>query len=163
MPADTSKPAAIGAVRELLIEGPILARGYLNNPGKTPSLFIEDLPWMKDFRPADGTFRFIRQKDTQAKLQGQRLELGEVEFRTRQCLSEVHNVVAKVIVPSGSNANSLLVAFVHLTMTSDDSNNMFLSPAEELLAIFSDAQTKLKGMVPGYIVPRLFRIVFIPY
>ena len=111
----------------------------------------------------DGTFRFIRQKDTQAKLQGQRLELGEVEFRTRQCLSEVHNVVAKVIVPSGSNANSLLVAFVHLTMTSDDSNNMFLSPAEELLAIFSDAQTKLKGMVPGYIVPRLFRIVFIPY
>lgn len=52
MPADTSKPAAIGAVRELLIEGPILARGYLNNPEKTPSLFIEDLPWMKDFRPA---------------------------------------------------------------------------------------------------------------
>ncbi|CAF3595961.1 unnamed protein product [Fusarium graminearum] len=134
MPADTSKPAAIGAESGDLVQYNL-----------------------------DGTFRFIRQKDTQAKLQGQRLDLGEVEFRTRQCLSEVHNVVAKVIVPSGSNANSLLVAFVHLTMTSDDSNNMFLSPAEELLAIFSDAQTKLKGMVPGYIVPRLFRIVFIPY
>ncbi|EKJ69261.1 hypothetical protein FPSE_10567 [Fusarium pseudograminearum CS3096] len=48
-------------------------------------------------------------------------------------------------------------------MTSDDSNNMFLNPTEELRAIFSNAQTKLRGMVPGYMVPRFFRTVFIPY
>lgn len=171
-PSDASKLAAIGAVGELLIEGPVLARGYLNNPEKTAASFIEDLPWMKDFRPAgkgrvyksgdlvqynpDGTFRFIGRKDTQVKLRGQRIELGEVEFRIRQCLSEVHNVVAEVIIPSGTNANSLLVAFVHLTTTSDDSSNLFLTPTEELRAIFSAAQTKLRGMVPGYMVPGLF-------
>ncbi|KAI9371235.1 hypothetical protein BJX61DRAFT_543884 [Aspergillus egyptiacus] len=171
-PSDASKLAAIGAVGELLIEGPVLARGYLNNPEKTASSFIEDLPWMKDFRPAgkgrvyksgdlvqynpDGTFRFIGRKDTQVKLRGQRIELGEVEFRIRQCLPAVHNVVAEVIIPSGSNANSLLVAFVHLPMTSDDCKNLFLTPTEELRAIFFAAQTKLRGMVPAYMVPGLF-------
>ncbi|KAK3179273.1 NRPS [Lecanicillium sp. MT-2017a] len=171
-PSDASKLAAIGAVGELLIEGPVLARGYLNNPEKTASSFIEDLPWMKDFRPAgkgrvyksgdlvqynpDGTFRFVGRKDTQVKLRGQRIELGEVEFRIRQCLPAAHNVVAEVIIPSGPNANSLLVAFVHLTMTNDDSNNLFLSPTEELRAIFFAARTKLRGMVPGYMVPGLF-------
>lgn len=171
-PSDASKLAAIGAVGELLIEGPVLARGYLNNPEKTASSFLEDLPWMKDFRPAgkgrvyksgdlvqynpDGTFRFIGRKDTQVKLRGQRIELGEVEFRIRQCLPAAHSVVAEVIIPSGSNANPLLVAFVHLIMTGDDSNNLFLTPTEELRAIFFAAQTKLRGMVPGYMVPGLF-------
>lgn len=171
-PSDASKLAAIGAVGELLIEGPVLARGYLNSPEKTAASFIEDLPWMKDFRPAgkgrvyksgdlvqynpDGTLRFIGRKDTQVKLRGQRIELGEVEFRVRQCLPAVHNVVAEVITPSGSNANSLLVAFVHLAMTSDDGKGLFLIPTEELRAIFFDAQARLRGMVPGYMVPGLF-------
>ncbi|OJJ32580.1 hypothetical protein ASPWEDRAFT_44725 [Aspergillus wentii DTO 134E9] len=171
-PSDASKLAAIGAVGELLIEGPILAQGYLNNPEKTASSFVNDLPWMNHFRPAgkgrlyktgdlvqynpDGTFRFIGRKDTQVKLRGQRIELGEVEFRIRQCLPEVYNVVAEVIIPSGRNANSVLVAFVHLTMTSDDSNDLFLTPTEELRAIFFAAQTQLRGMIPGYMVPGLF-------
>lgn len=171
-PSDASKLTAIGAVGELLIEGPVLARGYLNNPEKTASLFIEDLPWMKDFRPAgkgrvyksgdlvqynpDGTFRFVGRKDTQVKLRGQRIELGEVEFRIGQCFPGVHNVVAEVIVPSGSNANPLLVAFIHLTMASDGSEDLFLTPTEELRAIFLAAQTKLRSMVPGYMVPGLF-------
>ncbi|KAH7186248.1 uncharacterized protein B0J16DRAFT_305963 [Fusarium flagelliforme] len=171
-PADVSKLAAIGAVGELLIEGPILARGYLNNPEKTESSFIEDLPWMKDFRAdgkgrvyrtgdlvqynPDGTIRFIGRKDTQVKLRGQRIELGEVEVRLRQCLPGVHNVVAEVIIPPGSNSNSLLVAFVHLAMASDESIKLFLTPTEELRAIFLAAQTKLRGVVPGYMVPGIF-------
>lgn len=171
-PSDASKLAAIGAVGELLIEGPVLARGYLNNPEKTASSFMEDLPWMKDFRLGgkgrvyksgdlvqynpDGTFRFIGRKDTQVKLRGQRIELGEVEFRIRQCLPAVHNVVAEIIIPSGFNTNAVLVAFVHLTMTSDDSNSLFLTPTEELRAIAFAAQTRLRGMVSGYMVPGLF-------
>ncbi|BCS21837.1 putative NRPS-like protein biosynthetic cluster [Aspergillus puulaauensis] len=127
---------------------------------------------MKDFRPAgkgrvyksgdlvqynpDDTFRFIGRKDTQVKLRGQRIELGEVEFRLRQCLPAVHNVVAEVITPSGSNANAVLVAFVHLAMTSDGSKTLFLAPTEELRAISLAAQTELRGMVPGYMVPGLF-------
>lgn len=120
---------------------------------------------MKDFRPAgkgrvyksgdlvqynpDGTFRFIGLKDTQVKLRGQRIELGEAEFRLRQCLPGVHNVVAEVITPSGSNANAVLVAFVHLAMTSDDSNSLFLTPTEELRAISLAAQRSSEGWSQG--------------
>lgn len=53
MPADAPKLAAIGEAGELLIEGAVLARGYLNNQERTMFSFIGDLPWMKDLRPAD--------------------------------------------------------------------------------------------------------------
>ncbi|GIK06023.1 non-ribosomal peptide synthetase, partial [Aspergillus viridinutans] len=172
-PSDPTKLAAIGAVGELLIEGPVLARGYLNNPQKTNSSFLEDLPWLERFRPGgkgrvyksgdlvqynpDGTLRFVGRKDTQVKLRGQRIELGEVEFKIRQCLPQVHNVAAEVIIPSGTNANSVLVAFVHLPATdAEDDDNLFVVPNEELRAVFFSAQAQLRGIVPGYMVPSIF-------
>jgi fusarinine C synthase len=43
----------VGAVGELLAEGPIVGQGYLNDPDKTAAAFIEDPPWLvsghKDF------------------------------------------------------------------------------------------------------------------
>ncbi|KAF7173368.1 hypothetical protein CNMCM5623_005609 [Aspergillus felis] len=171
-PSDTTKLAAIGAVGELLIEGPVLARGYLNNPEKTTSSFLEGLPWLKHFRPRgkgrvyksgdlvqynpDGTLRFVGRKDTQVKLRGQRIELCEVEFKIRQCLPQVHNVAAEVIIPSGTNANPVLVAFVHLPATDADNGNLFVVPNEELRALLFSAQAQLRGMVPGYMVPGVF-------
>ncbi|KAF7167699.1 hypothetical protein CNMCM6106_003127 [Aspergillus hiratsukae] len=171
-PSDATKLAAIGAVGELLIEGPVLARGYLNNPEKTASSFLEDLPWLKRFRPGckgrvyksgdlvqynpDGTLRFVGRKDTQVKLRGQRIELGEVEFNIRQCLPQVHNVAAEVIIPSGTNANPVLVAFVDLPATDADNDSLFVVLNEELRAVFFSAQAQLRGMVPGYMVPGIF-------
>ena len=36
----------VGTVGELLVEGPILARGYLNDEEKTAAAFIEDPDWL---------------------------------------------------------------------------------------------------------------------
>ena len=36
----------IGCIGEILIEGPLVARGYLNDPMKTAKSFIEDPPWL---------------------------------------------------------------------------------------------------------------------
>jgi non-ribosomal peptide synthetase component F len=75
-----------------LIEGPIVARGYLNNPEKTAEVFIENPTWANEipgqpprrlyktgdlayFNP-DGSINFVGRKDTQVKVRGQRLELG---------------------------------------------------------------------------------------
>ena len=34
------------ALVKILIEGPLVARGYLNDPMKTAKSFIEDPPWL---------------------------------------------------------------------------------------------------------------------
>lgn len=74
----------IGAVGELLVEGNILADGYLKNPDKTEETFIAAPQWLKDTFPerahgslyrtgdlvqqnADGSFIFIGRRDTQVR------------------------------------------------------------------------------------------------
>jgi non-ribosomal peptide synthetase component F len=78
-----------GEIGELLIEGPILARGYLKNKEKTDEVFVERPAWgpttrtgenrrfyktgdLAKFLP-DGSLYFIGRKDTQVKLRGLRI------------------------------------------------------------------------------------------
>ncbi|KAF4226748.1 hypothetical protein CNMCM8980_008186 [Aspergillus fumigatiaffinis] len=42
----------IGALGELLIEGPIVGRGYLNDPEKTAAAFVDPPAWLRTFRAA---------------------------------------------------------------------------------------------------------------
>lgn len=85
----------IGRVGELAIEGPLLARGYLQDPEKTAAALVSDLDWMARFAPArqrrasltgdlvrcnhGGSLYFIGRKDTQVKVRGFCIELGDVE------------------------------------------------------------------------------------
>jgi len=80
-----------GAVGEMLVEGPTLARGYLNNPEKTAEAFIYAPSWATDtneagekrrfyksgdlvrYNSAQGALTYIGRKDTQVKLHGQRV------------------------------------------------------------------------------------------
>lgn len=52
-PENRNRLVPIGCKGELLIEGPILARGYLQDPEKTRLAFIQDLTWAY----TDGTSR----------------------------------------------------------------------------------------------------------
>lgn len=86
--------APVGAVGELLVQGPSLARGYLNEPEKTAAAFVENPKWLKEFgygEPQrlyktgdlvrynfDGTLTYLGRKDDQVKVNGQRLELGKI-------------------------------------------------------------------------------------
>ncbi|KAL7780525.1 hypothetical protein CFE70_010549, partial [Pyrenophora teres f. teres 0-1] len=101
-PEDYHKLAPLGSVGELLVEGPILARGYLNDAEKTAAAFIEDPAWLVDgcqgyagrrgrlYKTGDlvryddeGNLVCLGRKDSQVKLRGQRIELGEVEHALR--------------------------------------------------------------------------------
>ncbi|PVH90227.1 AMP-dependent synthetase and ligase, partial [Periconia macrospinosa] len=89
--------APMGTKGELFIEGPIVANGYLDDPEKTRQLFIENPPWLPDgwnetgrkfvayktgdmvrYNP-DGSVECFGRRDTQIKIRGMRIDLGEVE------------------------------------------------------------------------------------
>ncbi|KAH7320766.1 hypothetical protein B0I35DRAFT_407810 [Stachybotrys elegans] len=98
--------AAVGTVGELLIEGPILTEGYIDNAQKTAESFIYD-PGLtltvklhstttKSQRfyetsdlsryAEDGSLFYTDRKDTQIKIHGQRAEIGEIEMPVRKFL-----------------------------------------------------------------------------
>ena len=129
----------LGCIGELLLEGPLVGRGYLNDPEKTAAAFIEDPAWLLQGAPGqpgrhgrlyktgdlvryneDGSLTFIGRKDAQVKIRGQRVELGEVEHRVQECMPEARQVVAEVIVPQGENSSPALAAF--LQMNDNDGN-----------------------------------------
>lgn len=94
-PENHDRLLPIGAVGELAVEGPTLARGYLDDPTKTQAAVIKSPCWPQGAGPkrprriyktgdlvrqtSDGTFDFIGRKDLQVKVRGQRVEIGEVE------------------------------------------------------------------------------------
>jgi aryl carrier-like protein len=127
--------AEVGEAGELLIEGPLLGRGYLNDESKTNQQFIREPAWVsvlndldtqkpcRVYRTGDlvryledGRVCYVGRIDNQVKIRGQRLELEEVEKKLLDCLVEVENVASKQVVVeavalSGSTTKQL-VAFL---------------------------------------------------
>lgn len=114
-----NKLAPIGAVGELLIEGHTLARHYLNTKEKTEAAFISQPDWLPFNRcprlyktgdlvkyVPDGSLLFFGRKDTQVKIRGQRVELGEIEYHLT-----LPNEVSQAVVSypkAGVYANKLV-------------------------------------------------------
>ncbi|KAI0968121.1 putative non-ribosomal peptide synthetase [Xylaria arbuscula] len=112
----------VGEIGELALGGLQLATYYLNRPEQTAASFL-NTPWGRLYRTGDkakmrpdGTIECLgRIDESQVKLNGQRLELGEVEqalLRTPGCHGAVAAVISNVLVAfaameqaSGSNAH----------------------------------------------------------
>ncbi|KAG8405409.1 Nonribosomal peptide synthetase [Metarhizium acridum] len=93
-PDNKDELVPIGAVGELLVEGPGVARGYANDAIRTAAAFISPPRWAAHRASAssrfyrtgdlgrynpDGSIDFLGRKDSQVKIRGQRFELGELE------------------------------------------------------------------------------------
>lgn len=175
--------APLGAVGELALEGPALAREYLKNPEKNAEAFIMDPAWVKDFKSSlpsprriyktgdlcyynpDGSIEYVSRKDHQVKLHGQRMELGEIEHR----LSE-HNAVrhAVVILPKTGPLKQRLVTVMSANKIAADNKLISDKPCELLdeeeidnngLAILVEVQKTLEEQLPVYMVPQTWALV----
>ncbi|GFF52330.1 nonribosomal peptide synthase, putative [Aspergillus lentulus] len=167
----------IGAVGELLIEGPIVGRGYLNDPDRTRASFVSAPPWLRDICPREGGTRlyktgdlvkytkdgsvvYVGRNDTQVKLRGQRIELGEVEDHIRRCIRGIVDVVVEKVQPSAPTDSPCLVAFVVTQQQTPDNNaeavDLFAKPTDSFAALAAACHTKLLASVPEYMVPEIF-------
>jgi amino acid adenylation domain-containing protein len=162
--------APIGAVGELLIEGPKLARGYID-PTQTSKAFLNSVTWpgfeeTTDRRVyktgdlvrynSDGTISYCGRKDTQVKLRGQRIELSEVEHHvTQHSPSGISQVAVEAV--KMSSRSTVLVAF--LAMAGKDEKLRTGEPClldNELRQQFKDLSNKLSDVLPGYMIPSMF-------
>ncbi|GLZ29104.1 pyoverdine synthetase D [Lentzea sp. NBRC 105346] len=97
------QPTAIGIPGELYVAGVGVGLGYLNDPAKTEQAFVPDpfgggIMYRTGDRVrhrADGQLEFLGRRDSQVKIRGQRVELGEVESAL-QALPGVTDAAAKI-------------------------------------------------------------------
>jgi acyl-CoA synthetase (AMP-forming)/AMP-acid ligase II len=92
--------APTGTVGEVVIQGPTVLREYLSDAERTEAALVKSLPEWAPFRGeaswsrlyksgdlcfynSDGTIQFSSRKDTQVKIRGLRVELGEIEHHIR--------------------------------------------------------------------------------
>lgn len=105
-----------GSSGELLLSGPQLALGYLDDSEKTQSKFvnIDGERWYKTGdlgrRDSNCVFHFLGRVDNQVKVLGYRVELEEIEFHLREASG--CELVAVIAWPRREGTATGLVAFV---------------------------------------------------
>lgn len=141
-PQDHNKLTPLGCVGEIVVEGGLVSRGYLNDKVKTAASYILDPEWItkkglgdSGDKPRrmyktgdlarydeDGVLRYVSRKDNQVKLHGQRLELGEVEHLILKH-SHVRHAVARI--PRAGPLKDKLVATLsfHRLLTQPNSTD----------------------------------------
>ena len=142
-----------GVTGEILIGGTGLAIGYINRPELTAAAFV-DLSGNRHYKSGDlgrwlrtGELQILARKDTQIKLHGQRVELGEIEHHLA-AYPGVQQAVA--IVETLADHTQVLRSFVTL-------DPQITTPT------MADWSTWLSGTLPSYMIPvSIFRISEIP-
>jgi amino acid adenylation domain-containing protein len=181
-PDDYNRLAPLGAIGELVVEGSIVARGYLNNAEKTAEVFIENPAWAKRaamtsdepetrrmYRTGDlayfntnGDIMFVGRKDAQVKVRGQRMELGEIETHLTLNKKVQHAMVA--YPKSGPCKRQLvgIVSFARLGATTNANNEVVLVDPEltdTVSAEVADMARELGAVVPSYMIPEVWVVV----
>ena len=132
-----------GTVGELCVAGECVGAGYLNRPELTAEKFIKnpfgegvlyktgDLVYLRD----DGNVVYAGRKDNQIKLNGQRIEAGEIE----SALSGIDGIgLAAAVVRKNNAGNQIICAF-------------YSGDKKESAEIRNELGKKL----PGYMIPQI--------
>lgn len=160
--------APVGSIGELVLTGPTLARGYLNDPTKTAEAFINSPSWLpgqRAYKTGDlvvytkweGDIKFVRRRDAQIKLHGRRLELGEIEFQISRRLPATSEVVVELVKPTAQDGRPALAAFLRVPDHSDaSSTDTVLDLSESLEALVENLRKALADSLPSYMVPSIW-------
>lgn len=176
----------VGAVGELVLDGPIVGNGYLGDPEKTLASFV--IPsWSRHFDDTqnqrlcyktgdlvrydsrDGSLLFLGRKDpSQVKIRGQRVELSEIEYHLDAFPQVLHSAV---IVPKSGLLKSRLVAVLSLTTSGqlpddldEDSGNqkihlVHMTSKNEFNIVLRTIQKRLQQSLPAYMLPEEWLVV----
>ncbi|KAK3328127.1 hypothetical protein B0T19DRAFT_461502 [Cercophora scortea] len=174
-PADVKRLVPVGCIGELLIQSPMLARGYLNANDRAAANWLEGFDWLPGlsgptrlYRSGDlvrclddGTFEFIGRKDTQIKLHGQRVELGEIESRLHEVLPAEANAMVDVIW--GSNGGpDMLVSVLWVVggpnFRPTEPFALIETVSWETRRLISDLNSYLSMNLPSYMVPSSYLV-----
>ncbi|KAH8590113.1 hypothetical protein B0O99DRAFT_691957 [Bisporella sp. PMI_857] len=166
-PRDYNHLVPLTCPGELLIIGPTLARGYLADPAKTEKAFVYP-QWSRSilgtetraYRTgdlascgADGRIKIIGRVDTQIKLNGIRIELGEIANALLSCASDtqVEVVVDKLAPSTPGNENHEAPNIVAFMKFGNSSSTLL-----DIASFERELCSRMATRVPAYMIPSQF-------
>ena len=180
--SETHELVPIGAVGELVVQGPNVGCGYLKKSMRSTEAFICDLKWLSDGQDGrkgmqsrgymtgdlvrydeDGCLDYLGRKDTQRKIRGQRFDLIEVENLIHAILGGDITIVVEVCTAADAPGTSLLVVFVEFPGPGLDIKQRS-NTSNEALIVSADDETRDMGLklklsiskvLPAYMVPNM--------
>ncbi|PYH87111.1 acetyl-CoA synthetase-like protein [Aspergillus uvarum CBS 121591] len=170
-PQDPTVLVAPGEIGELVIEGRIVARGYLKNPEATAKSFLVEPPWLprdnvashprRVYRTgdlirqnADGSYNFIGRSDDQVKVRGQRVELGEIETTIIQASDSLARVKVLYSGRTALRPRESLTAFVEFKKSFAAASGLPCS--EPIQKEIESIRRAVAAILPSYMVPSHF-------
>ena len=159
---DDKKLVPLGAPGELIVEGPVVARGYLNDAHKSSAAFMHSLPWCEGHVQAyktgdvvklteDGRVEFLHRKGNMAKLNGQRLELSDIEVHVRALLN-----LAAIAVDVFSHGGQSHLALFFQSFKEGGTQSRLRDLTWEEIEKCRQLKADLSKMLPAYMVPSTF-------
>jgi amino acid adenylation domain-containing protein len=153
------RPVTHGAVGEICIGGPGVARGYVGRPELTGDRFINhrlapagsrlyrtgDLGRLTE----DGEIEYRGRADAEVKIRGHRADLGEIDNVLLEEPAVAEAVAALAPVPGSPDAAPELAAFVVRTPEDENSDDTIARRLHE----------RLRRRLPPYMVPSFLDIV----
>ncbi|KAJ5866991.1 hypothetical protein N7534_001544 [Penicillium rubens] len=175
----------VGAVGELLIEGPHLSRGYLDHvSGKSENFLPAPPVWMAQLHPErpnyrlyrsgdlgrynhDDTIELMGRKDSMLKLDGARVEAGQVEYVLRRNLSTGDAAIVDVLGAIDGQGDPILAVYLYLA---NNPMNVERGPVEEMgfhpiserhavHALTQSLSEAVRQSLPKYYVPALYLLI----
>ncbi|BDZ31031.1 D-alanine--poly(phosphoribitol) ligase subunit DltA [Lactiplantibacillus sp. WILCCON 0030] len=147
---EAGKPVPNGTEGELIIAGPSVSKGYLNNPEKTAKAFFK-LDGQRAYHSgdigtmdADGLFRYRGRVDFQIKMHGYRIELEEVDH----FLGQQQHIKQAVAVPKYDKEHKVTQMIAYVVPKPNDFETDF--------ALTTAIKKDLQGMMMEYMIPQRF-------
>lgn len=178
IPENTERLAPVGAVGELLIEGPALFTGYLNDAARNAIAFVKPPQWRSQlydgtspgriYRSGDlvryvegGEIQYVSRKDGVVKLRGQFVDLGEIESVLRTILT-----MEGLVMAGQFEIEAAVLLVKDIPAPGDQSLVTFMCPKDpdmlsqdRVIALSTLApalSSHLRQKLPEYMLPRLF-------
>ncbi|KAL3710784.1 hypothetical protein TMatcc_004581 [Talaromyces marneffei ATCC 18224] len=170
----------VGVVGELILDGPIVGLGYLDDPEKTNASFVDCPSWIGHFRPGnnhskmyktgdlvsythEGTIVFHGRKNSKVKIRGQWVELSEIEGIVRQYFTGVSAILVDHLEPHSSLVSYVLWDDSSIaSKTEDSASGLLLPPSEEFKESSYIVRKAILASVPDHMVPIFLPVRYIP-
>jgi acyl-CoA synthetase (AMP-forming)/AMP-acid ligase II len=171
-----NKLCPIEAIGELLLDGPALARGYLNDFEETKIAFISPPAWAEKltnatrmYRTGDlvkysasGSLLYIGRINSQVKIRGNRIQLKEIQGCIERELPGIRLAI-KAIRPTDKQQRALCVFIVTTANTGEVPHSLVAvdSIAKSYITrLVKGLKHSLAKTLPSYMLPQYFLPVY---
>ncbi|PKI83442.1 Nonribosomal Peptide Synthase (NRPS) [Malassezia vespertilionis] len=156
-----------GAIGELMLGGPQLARGYIGDEDKTADKFVQHPTLGRLYHTGDlarclwdGQYEYLGRDDDQVKINGVRIELLEINAAVKSISDLVRDADTAAMQNEDVGAPPKIVSFVVFPLEEEhDAASPLVRTDPDALLLAKELRGGAQKLLPSYMVPSHFIVL----